>query len=246
MKKIISILVVTLLLVSCSKDDSGDVSQITYYPQFTLIGDDVIFVDKGAAFVDEGVIAKEGDTEIPYTTSITGKYRGGTTIDTDVVDIYQIVYTAVNQDGFSGSIAKTVYVIETGDLVNSIAGLYTSTVTRNGTGGAAYTNMEYVLIWQKPDNTYQISDAFAGWYSIGRAIAGSDTSGGIIVANNIATNDFTFPATLTNAYFGGVSNITGLTVNPATKKLVMTTSWEAPGTPPTPYTFLATLTQVPL
>ncbi|MGV9004249.1 immunoglobulin-like domain-containing protein [Flavobacterium sp.] len=246
MKKIISILVVTLMLVSCSKEDSQNVSTITYYPEFQVMGDDVIFLDKGQEFVDPGVIATEGATEIPFTTTITGKYRGGTTLDTNVVDIYQIVYTATNQDGFSGSVARTVYVIDTGDLTTSIAGLYTSTVARNGTSGAAYTNMEYVLIWEKADGSFQISDAFAGWYSIGRAIAGSDTPGGIIVANNIATNDFSFPGTLTNDYFGGVVNMTDLTVDAATKKMTLKTTWIAPGTPPTNYQFVATLTQVPL
>lgn len=242
MKKIISILVVTLMLVSCSKEDSGNVSTITNYPEFQLLGDAVIFLNKGEEFVDPGVVATEGDNEIPVITTITGKYRGGTTLDTNVVDIYTIIYTATNQDGFSGSVARTVYVVETGDLVDNISGLYTSTVYRNGTSGAAYTNMKYVLIWKNADGVYQISDAFAGWYSIGRAIAGSDTPGGKIVANNIATNDFSFPGTLTNAYFGGTANITGLTVDSATKKMVMTTVWAAP----TIYTFVATLTQVPL
>ena len=233
-------------MVSCSPEDSGKVSKITNYPEFKLTGDDVIFIDKGTEFVDPGVTATEGDNEIPYTTTITGKYRGGTTLDTNVVDIYTILYTAVNQDGFSGTAMRTVYVIETGDLVNNIAGLYTSTVLRNGTNTAAYQNMKYVLIWKNTDGSYQISDAFGGWYSIGRAIVGSETSGGKIIANNIAANDFSFPGTLTNSYFGGTVNITGLTVNPATKKLVMTTLWSAPGTPPTPYTFLITLTQVAL
>lgn len=246
MKKIISIIVVTFLLVSCSPEDTGNVSKITNYPEFTLLGDSVIFLNKGEEFVDPGVIATEGDNEIPYETTVTGTYRGGTTLDTNVVDIYQIVYTAVNQDGFSGTASRTVYVIETGDLTTNIAGLYTSTVFRNGTSSAQYTNMKYVIIWKKADGTYQISDAFAGWYSIGRAIANSNTSGGIIVANDIAANDFSFPVTLTNDYFGGVSNITGLTVDPATKKLVLTTSWAAPGNPPTNYQFVGTLTQVQL
>ncbi len=245
MKKIFSILVVTLLLVSCSAEDTGNISNVTNYPEFKLVGGDVLFINKGDEFVDEVVVTEAGE-EIPFTATVTGKYRGGTTLDTDVVDIYQIAYSAVNQDGFYGTAVRTVYVIETGDLVNSIAGLYTSTVLRNGTNTAPYQNMKYVLIWQNDDDSYQVSDAFGGWYSIGRAIAGSETPGGRIIANNIATNDFSFPGTLTNQYFGGTSNITGLTVDPATKKLVMTTSWLAPGNPPTPYTFLSTLTQVAL
>ena len=246
MKKILSILVVAFLVFSCSPEDSGNVSKITYYPEFKLNGDDVMFINKGDEFVDEGVIATEGDTEIPYTTKVTGKYRGGTSVDSNVVDIYTITYTAVNQDGFTGTAMRTVYVIETGDLVNSIAGLYTSTVLRNGANTAAYQNMKYVLIWQNTDGTYQVSDAFGGWYSIGRAIAGSDTPGGKIVANSIPANDFSFPGTLTNTYFGGTANISGLTVDPVTKTLVMTTQWSAPGSPPTPYTFESTLKQVAL
>ncbi len=246
MKKIFSILVVTLLLVSCSAEDTGNLSKVTYYPEFKMNGDEVMFISKGEEFVDPGVIATEGDTEIPFTSTVTGKYRGGTSVDSNIVDIYTITYTAVNQDGFSGTAMRTVYVIETGDLVTSIAGLYTSSVKRNGTNTPAYENMKYVLIWQNTDGTYQVSDAFGGWYSIGRAIAGSDTPGGKIVANSIPANDFSFPGTLTNSYFGGTANITGLTVDPVTKTMVMTTLWSAPGNPPTPYTFVSTLKQVAL
>jgi hypothetical protein len=99
-----------------------------------------------------------------------------------------------------------------------------------------------MLIWQNADGSYQISDAFGGWYLFGRAIPDSETPGGKIIVNDIATNDFSFPGTQSNKYFGGSSEITSLTVDAATKTLVLTTVWQAD--PSTTYTFVSTLKQV--
>src|SRR5690606_17499652 len=176
----------------------------------------------------------------------SGLYRGGTTLDTNVDDVYTITYTATNQDGFSGSATRTVIVADTGDLVTNIAGLYRTTVFRNGTQPASnpqdYTNREWILIWQNDDGTYGISDAFGGWYLYGRAIPGSETPGTIIVANNIPANDFEFPGTQTNTYFGGSSEMTQMTVDPSTNSIDFTTVWNT--TPPvTVYTFTVHLVQ---
>ncbi len=239
MKKII-LFISAALIVSCTSDESSNVSRVTNYPSFDVLGDDVVYVNLGDPYVDPGVIVTEGDTEIPFTTTIVGNYRGGTTLDTNVSDMYTITYTATNQDGFSGSATRTVYVVETGDLVNSIAGLYRTTVFRNGAQPAAnpedYTDREWILIWENEDGTYGMSDAFGGWYLYGRAIAGSETPGAVIVANNIATNDFDFPATMTNSYFGGDATITEMTVNPEADTIDFTTVWNTPP-PVTVYTF---------
>src|SRR6476646_3046589 len=131
MKKIFLFLCAAAMLSSCSEENTGGVSRITNYPTFALVGDNVIFVHQGDAFVDPGVTVTEGSAEIPYTTSVSGAFQGGTTLDTSVPDIYTITYTATNQDGFSGSTTRTVIVADTGDLINDISGLYTSTVVRN-------------------------------------------------------------------------------------------------------------------
>jgi len=130
-------------------------------------------------------------------------------------------------------------------LIDNIEGVYTCTISRNGvTPSAAYQNIRYIYIWKNGDGTYEISDAFGGWYQYGRALGLSYiTPGGTINAVNIPANTFTFPGNpLTNTGFGGTANITGLTVDPVQKKLVLTCSWLAP----TAYTFVATLTQVQL
>lgn len=247
MKKIfISLFFISgLLLVSCENEDTANVSKVTNYPLVSLLGSDPILVKKGTPFIDPGAKATEGANTIPFTVSALGKYKGGTSVDTNVIDGYNLSYTAVNVDGFTASATRGVWVYNNGDLVNSIEGLYTCTISRNGvTPSASYINIKYILIWKNANGSYEISDAFGGWYEYGRAIGvTSITPGGIINAVNIPTNTFTFPATLTNSYFGGTAKITDLKVNPATKKLVLTCVWDT-AAPVTTYVFVATLTQV--
>lgn len=228
-------------LVSCSYEPEIG-STITVYPIITVTGANPYFVPLGTAYVDPGATAKAGSATVPVATTAVGKYRGATTLDTNKADEYNITYTATNSDGFSANASRKVIVYKNGDLVNSIEGLYTSTVARNGsTPSDAYRNIKYVYIWKNTDGTYGISDAFGGWYEYGRAIADSETPGGLINAVDIPNNSFTFPAgTLSNTYFGGSAKITGLTVNASTKTLVLTCSWLAP----TAYTFVSTLKQV--
>ena len=244
MKKIL-ILCIVALLGACSSDSTEDVSSVTNYPTFEVIGDDTIFIMQGETYTEPGVIATEGEEEIDFTTSYSGMYRGETSLNTNVSDVYTITYSAVNRDGFTGTATRTVIVVDNGDLENSIAGLYRSTVFRNGVQGSPasnYTDMEYILIWENEDGTYEVSDALGGWYLLGRAIAGSASPGGLIVANNISANDFSFPGTQTNDYFGGESHFTSLTVDNATNSLDLTTVWVAD--PATTYNFNIHLEQV--
>jgi hypothetical protein len=251
MKKIfISLLLVTGgLFVSCDKDDSEGISKTTVFPIITLAGDDPAFVPVGTPYTDPGAVATVGGAEIPLETRFVGKYRGSisTELDTNISDIYNLEYTAENADGFTATATRQVIVAKTGDLANSIEGLYIATTRRNGSllpaSQGSSVDMEYILIWKNDDGTYGISDAFGGWYALGRNIPNSETPDGTIVANNIAANDFSFPGTLTNTYFFGTANITSLTVDPVTKTLVLKTSWTT--VPPvTVYEFVVTLTQV--
>jgi hypothetical protein len=247
MKKIIALLIVaSTFFVACDDVDTANVSSITTYPLITVKGDNPIFVPQGTAYVDQGAIATEAGAPIPFTSTASGDYRGGTSIDTNVFDQYSQVYTAANKDGFKASAVRTVIVYKTGDLVNSIEGVYTCNVSRNGSSPSTAKNIKYIYIWKNTNGTYQVSDAFGGWYQYHRGF-GIDyiTPGGTINAVNIATNTFTFPGNpLTNSGFGGTANITGLTVDPINKKIVLNCSWFLP--PSTNHTFVATLTQVQL
>jgi len=238
MKKIFLFLCgIALLATSCEEDSSANVSQVTDFPTFVLNGDEIMFIPKGSEFIDPGVTVTEGGEEIPYQTTVTGEYRGGTSVDTDVDDIYTVTYSAVNQDGFAGQATRTVIVYDNGDLVNSIAGLYRSTVVRNGAAAAQYTDMEYVMIWNTGGNNYHVSDGIGGYYAIGRAYGNDYLAPMDVVANNIPGNNFTVPD-FTVGTFGGVVENTGFTVNPGDGTIHFVSDWSEG------YVFDVTLEQV--
>jgi len=242
MKKVIlSLLFISTALVSCDDNTSADVSRVTNYPEFTLLGDEVVYVQKGSAYTDAGVIVTEGGVEIPHEITITGKYRGESSVNTDIVDIYTIIYSAVNQDGFAGSIARTVVVYEDSDLVTGISGLYTSTVVRNGAANPQYYDMEYVLVWKNSNGTYTMSDGIGGYYDLGRAYGAGYAAGPVtITAIDIATNTYAPIPSFGVGDFGGTAVMTGLTANPGAGTLSFSTEWDSG------YTFVVTMTKVVL
>lgn len=249
MKNIIKTGILALVMAfgftSCDKEDPIG-SKVTFYPLIEVNGDSFMSVELGGTFTDPGAVATIEEEEVPVNTTYKGKYRNQSysgTLQTSVADLYTATYAATNADGFDGTATRTVYVGNTGDLVTSIEGLYRATVTRNGTLTAQYTDLEYVLIWKNSDGTYQISDAFGGYYDLGRGTGvGYATPGGIIVANSIPGNNFSFPGTQYNTTFGDPSEITSLTVDPTAKTIDLTTVW----TTTTTYTFQIHLEQVQL
>jgi hypothetical protein len=236
-----------IFLSSCGYEDPIT-SKVTDYAVITLTGDDPAFVHIGETYTDPGAVVTVGGVEVPYDVTFVGQYRGNEfedVLDTSISDIYSQQYSAVNDDGFRASGSRQVIVANTGDLVTSIEGVYLSTVFRNGSQGTPasnYTDIEYILIWKNDDGTYELSDSFGGWYLFGRAIPGSQTPGGIIVANDIPTNDFEFPGTQSNDYFGGTSEITSMTVDAANQTIDFVCVWQAD--PETTYTFEVHLEQV--
>jgi hypothetical protein len=247
--KLTFMVVCTMLFIACDADSTGNVSRVTYYPIIEINGNSTVFTPIGAAFSDPGAVAKEAGAVIPTLVSYSGNFRGAKTLDVNQTDEYTQTYTATNKDGFKTNATRKVIVYKTGDLTNSIEGVYLSTTNRNGSllpaSQGSSVDQKYVYIWKNSNGTFGISDAFGGWYSIGRNIGITSATLGGIIAGDVSTNTFTFPSNpLINQYFGGVAEITKLTVNAATKTLVLTTAWTA--SDGTPYSFVSTLTQVQL
>lgn len=249
MKKITYIFLFTLVaaFTSCKKElDSEGVSRITYYPNFEMTGNAVVFQSLGTTFTDPGIKALAGSQTLPVTTSVTGTYTSysGNTVNTNVADKYNITYSAKNSDGFSGSDTRTVYVAKTGDFVNSIEGLYTSTVVRNGVVSPQYTNLKYVFVWKSGTNAYTLSDGIGGYYDIGRNYGPAfNAPGATVTANNISANDFTIGPKFQVGTFGGDATMTSFSIDAGSKTITFNTSWAASAT--TTYKFVVTLTQVP-
>jgi hypothetical protein len=237
MKKLIAFIFASLLFVACDNVDTANVSSLTNYPLLTLNGNSTVYVSLGTPYSDQGAIATENAQTIPSVTSATGTYRGADKIDTSIADEYSQTYTATNKDGFDGSASRMVYVYNNADLVTSIEGIYTSTVIRNGITDAKYTNMEYIHIWKNSNGTYEMSDGIGGWYNYGYGYGIAYTAQPVIItANSITANDFSIPNFPVGA-FGGDAEMTQFTVDPTTKTITFTTTWDAG------YTFEVTLNQ---
>ncbi len=247
MKKIFKIIYLLLLPIifiavttSCEREkESEGISRITYFPDFKMSGDEVIVLNKGDNFTDPGIKAYENGVEIPVKSTVIGDYFPASSLDVNTPNKYIITYLATNKDGFDGTAQRIVYVISTGDLINNIEGLYTSTVVRNGVQSPQYQDLKYIMIRKSGDNVYEISDAIGGYYDLGRKY-GADyrATGAQITANNIATNDFDLGPSFGVGAFGGVATITSFTVDASNKTITFVTEWDAG------YTFEVTLTQV--
>ncbi len=244
--KIFNLIIIlgTLFLASCENDPGIEASKETFLPKIELIGSAKVNLPCGStSYADPGVEASENGVKVTPVVTVTSRYFGSSSING--ADIYDISYVATNKDNIPGSTVRTVSIPPcNGDLVTNIEGVYSSTVVRTSAAGAnltgpQYTNMKSVLIKKIGDDTYQISDAIGGWYELGRALGVAYAApGATLKANNIAANDFTFLTPATVGGFGGTATLTGFTVDPATKQIVMTSSWT------NGFTFVATMTQV--
>ncbi len=228
---------------SCEKElDSEGVSKVTYFPIFEMTGAPVVFSQLGVAYTDPGIVATENGVSIPVTLAVKGIYKSysGTTVNTDIANKYDIVYSAVNSDGFIATQARSVWVFNTGDFSTSIEGLYTAKVIRTPSQGAvpATRVLSYILIWKNADNSYGISDGIGGYYDLGRSYGPGYAASGCNFNYNLATSTFTAGADFGVGAFGGVASVLSMTVNPVDKTINFVTTWDSG------YNFNVTLTQV--
>jgi hypothetical protein len=249
MKNILNIAKFSLLfgalitISSCNNEpEISDVSRITYFPEFSYTGGDFALIPCSSDFEIPPVTATEGGNPLPVEVVTKGISGIVPSVDINKADIYVETSSAINQDGYAGEVVRTFWVACTGDLVNSLEGLYTSTVIRNGAVNPQYFDLEYVLIRKVGANEYEISCAIGGYYEFGRSYGDAyRASGAIVTANNIAANDFTFPGPVAVGAFGGECVIESMTVDPATKTIHFISNWYTNN-----FKFDVTLTQVAL
>lgn len=155
------ILFLCTLSVSCKEYDTSypegyvGSSKITQYPVLTLNGDRYVALVNGGTFTDPGATAKAGDQDVPVT--VTGS------VDSSTPGVYTLTYSAVNTDGFSASINRTVVIAtvdasaENNDLSGSYARSTNGSVavwtklapgvyTVFNPGGAPGTNLTVVVV----------------------------------------------------------------------------------------------------
>lgn len=248
MKRIFKIAQLTLALAAlitfggCNNEaEISDISRITYFPTFNYEGGDFALIPCSSDFQVPPITATEAGEELPLTVKTKGISGTVPSVDINKPDIYVESTTAVNSDGFPASVVRTFWVACTGDLVNSIEGLYTSTVIRNNVNNPQYYDLEYVLIRKVGANQYEVSCAIGGYYEFGRAYGDAYRAPGVIVtANNIGANDFSFSGPVPVGAFGGACTMTTMSVDAANKTITFESDWDAG------FHFAVTLTQVAL
>jgi hypothetical protein len=225
MKKITYLIIIlaAAALGSCNSDLATEgISTVTFYPEFNLTGDPFYIIAEDEEWTDPGVEVTEGDTEIPYTATYTGRYTGYTgTVIGDDPDEYSLVYSAVNKDGFSGSDSRRLARVNTGDFVNSVAGAYSGTSVR--AGGETYTDILILIVEVEP-NVFEISCSLGGFYSDGRALGDAYlVLGGQISINDLSTGDFTYETDVLRAD-GTAMEVSEMEIDPATKTISFRTT----------------------
>ena len=221
MKKILILAYIAICLVNCKDVETADVSGVTIFPTFEMLGEKTIIIPVGSEFVDPGVTAFEGDNEIEVTVTGSGVYKGEATLNTSVADEYTVQYSAENSEGYLGSSSRKVIVSNTGDLVNSLEGVYVADIER----GSLRTGLEYVYIWKNSEGVYELSDGIGGWYNIGSGYGTKYiSSGAIINMPDISSGTFT-SNTFSNDNWGGDCDILSVVVDPVAKTIDIETEW---------------------
>lgn len=152
MKKYILISIVALsALVACTKEHATN-QKITYYPVLTLEGGAVV-LNIGSAYTEPGYSAFLGGQDV------TSEVQVSNNIDNSKTGAYSVSYMAVNEDGFSASASRDVFVVGSG-----FENFYLSEVQN--------PNYHYydapITITHLEGNYYQISDILGGFYFHGR------------------------------------------------------------------------------
>lgn len=110
-------LVMGVVFASCEQTSKG-VSEVTTYPTIELKGDIALTISVGGTYVDPGVIAKEGETDITSAVVTEG------TVDPSKAGVYTIKYTAYNSDGFKISKRRYIGVVTPAAAAMDISGVY--------------------------------------------------------------------------------------------------------------------------
>jgi len=229
-RKLIYILLAALIIPfsGCQKEYE-DESKITYFPLFEMEGESEIIHTMGVPYTDGTVTATEEGKPLEVSVHVIGDVTGysGTTVNVDVIDKYDITYSATNADGYVGTTTRIVYIAPpTGDLVSSLEGIYLSSIQRTPSFAVIpqYTSLKYIYIWKTEDNKFEISCALGGYYSIARNY-GYDFAfqGAVITANNIPAGDITISQAASPG-FGNVADITDFKVDAVNKKITFTST----------------------
>ena len=182
---------IVLGFTSCNDDnDELTDSRLTYYVNLELQGDEMMLVPIGTKFTDPGCKATLAGED--YTSNVL--VEGASDVNPNQVGFYDINYSAVNKDGFSASVSRTVVVYDP-SVTASIAGTYSTDMAASlyGTNkltfadrAANYGNTsscEGIKFTEYVPGIFYCNDLLGGWYDQIRAYGSSYAMTGYVSLN---------------------------------------------------------------
>lgn len=139
----------SLGLTSCGDKEYTD-SKVTYFVDLALKGDATVSTPLGSNYVDEG-----------FTATINGQDASdhvatSSNVNTSALGPYSVTYTATNDDGYSSSVTRIVYV---GDYTPATVAAG-SQRTSSGTAYSGYT----IPVCTDGNGNYWVEDLMGGYY----------------------------------------------------------------------------------
>jgi len=121
----IAVFVPLLILTSCKKDTTDNVSKIVKvsFPEITLNGNALVVVAVGAAYTDAGAKLKDD-----ISGAVTDIQPTENNVNTAQPGLYVVTYSASNSNGFETSAKRLVAVTSVNNPINR-AGTYLRTAT---------------------------------------------------------------------------------------------------------------------
>lgn len=207
-------------LSSCDDDTTAGFTDITYYPTLEVLGDPVVFIDRGSNYDDAGAYAELNGEDISSEIEISSD------VDPNTGGVYSVSYKASNAEGFSVSGSRTVYVVDkTPSIISS--GVHT---TADGTfrfwlsSGATvnFSGYEIVIIQTEP-GVFYISDFIGGYYDQRVGYGPNYAMTGYFELND--DNTITPISSYVPGWGDSMDEMQSSTVDPATGKITYTLSY---------------------
>ncbi|CAK7027846.1 MAG: DUF5012 domain-containing protein [Fermentimonas sp.] len=219
MKKITTILSILALVFfilcfsGCEDESTAGFTNITYYPDIVMEGDETVYIGLGEAFDDPGATATENGVEIDVNVS--------SNVNIQEPGLYYIGYSATNVDGFKKTVRRKVYVYDSNLNTTDLSGTYNASVIRSGT--ESYSNNPVTLTSTHIPGIYMIDDWIAGFYAIGRDYGEDYMFNGLIQING---DNEVIHLDMSNPWGDSFTNVEG-TYNPVTGVIAYKAVWEA-------------------
>jgi len=208
------VVVFSAFLSGCEKNiTTQDQSTITHFVTFEIKGVNAYnetAVALGSDYVDQGVVAMEGEEDVSSSVTVSGE------VDTSTPGVYTISYSATNKDGYSSSAVRTVIVYDPNASLSStdLTGSYDGIRVDAGAGGT-------VDIHQVIPGIFYVSDMLGGYYAQSKGYGKAYAAPGYFTLNS--DNSISFITGYVSGWGSPVTG-TGAVYDPTTKTIAFTST----------------------